>query len=242
MSTETAALTPPSSPGLLNWLRRNLFSNWFNAILTIVSLTIIYFALVGSITWIFRTADWRPVTGSPVLYLIGQYPRDQMWRTGLSLWLVVFLIGMSWGVWERYVKAFAIFLSVLLGVLALVPLTTPTFTLAIRAAFLVCPILIYLGHLLARRAFIKSGHVAILWAVVSAVIVLVLLPGFEGSIGLRKVETTAWGGLLVTLCWRLGVSSSLFQLGFCLRSAAGPRSRSSRSSPSSLSRSFAACL
>jgi general L-amino acid transport system permease protein len=222
MSTETAAITPPSSPGLVNWLRGNLFSNWFNAILTIVSLTIIYFALVGSITWILRTADWRPVIGYPVLYLIGQYPRDQMWRTGLSLWLVVFLIGMSWGVWERYVKAFAIFLSVLLGGLALVPLTTPTFTLTIRAAFLACPILIYLGHLLARRAFIKSGHVAILWAVVSAVIVLVLLPGFERSVGLPKVETTAWGGLLVTLLLASGSIVLSFPIGVLL--ALGRRS------------------
>lgn len=222
MASETNILMPPSLPGPVDWMRRNLFSSWFNSILTIASLTIIYFSLVEAITWIFVTADWRPVGGYPLLYLIGQYPRDQMWRAGLSLWLITFLIGMSWGVWEKYVKAFAIFLGILLGGLAIVPVNVPAITFEIRMAFLANPFLIYLGYLLTRKAAIKGQHVATLWAVVSALIVLVLLPGFNRSTILPKVETTAWGGLIVTLLLAAGGMVLSFPIGIVL--ALGRRS------------------
>lgn len=222
MSVSVETINPPDPPGLTTWLRKNLFSNWFNSLLTLVSITIIYFAVANTISWILFTADWRPVTRYPLLFLIGQYPRDQMWRPGLSLWLITFLIGMSWGVWEKYVKAFAIFLGVLLGGLALVPLETQTITLAIRVAFLVNPLLIYLGYLLGRREAIKGLYVSVLWVVVAAITVLVLLPGFSSIPWLPKVETTVWGGMIITLLLAVGGIVLSFPIGVLL--ALGRRS------------------
>ncbi|MGB1153867.1 MAG: hypothetical protein ACPG4F_06810, partial [Paracoccaceae bacterium] len=40
--------TPPLTAfGLVGWLRENLFSNWFNAILTFISLYFIWYVLSG---------------------------------------------------------------------------------------------------------------------------------------------------------------------------------------------------
>ncbi len=222
MSSHSKTAAPPSPPGLFEWTRRNLFSNWFNALLTILSLVFLYFTLVGVVRWMFFTADWRPVTVSPLLYLVGQYPRDQLWRAGLSLWIGVFLIGMSWGVWERYVKAFAIFLGILLGVLALIPLETPTITLTVRVAFLACPLLIYLGYRIGRLPAVMGRHVATLWLVASVLIVMTLLPGVRGIPALPTVPTTAWGGLLVTLLLAVGGIVLSFPIGVLL--ALGRRS------------------
>ena len=222
MTIRSEMLEPPEPPGLVTWLKKNLFSNWFNSLLSLISLTIIYFAIVGITTWVVTTADWRPVVGAPLLYLIGQYTREEIWRPGLSLWIVAFLIGMSWGVWEKYLKAFAIFLAVLLGLVAVVPLEAATFTLGVRAAFLVNPVLIYLGYLAGKSKTIRSQHVATLWLVASILIPLVILPGFEGSSLLPKVETTVWGGLMVTLLLAVGGIALSFPIGVLL--ALGRRS------------------
>ncbi|HAV76158.1 MAG TPA: amino acid ABC transporter permease [Anaerolineae bacterium] len=222
MTIRSDTLAPPDPPGLVTWVKKNLFGNWFSSLLTLVSLTIIYFAVIGAVSWVFNTADWRPVIRAPLLYLIGQYPRDQIWRTGLSLWISTFLIGMSWGVWEKYIKAFAIFLAILLGIFAVIPLDAATLTLGVRASFLINPVLIYVGYLLGKSRFIRSQHVTALWLLASILIVLVILPGFNGNTLLPKVETTVWGGFLVTLLLAVGGIVLSFPIGVLL--ALGRRS------------------
>lgn len=222
MTTTTEMLSPPSAPTPVEWLRKNLFSDVFNAMLTILALGFVLFALLNIFRWVFFTADWRPVTVAPLLYLIGQYPRTQLWRPGLSMLLSTFLIGMSWGVWQRYVKAFAIFLGALLGILALVPLEAATITLSVRAAFLANPVLIYLGYRIGRLPAIKGGVVTTLWIIAAVLITLVLLPGIEGVPQLSQVATTAWGGLMVTLLLAVGGIVLSFPIGVLL--ALGRRS------------------
>lgn len=222
MKATTETIGPPAPPRPIEWMRKNLFNDWFNALLTVVSLGFLYFALVAIVRWAFVTADWRPVTVSPLLFLVGQYPRDQLWRPGLSLLLSTFLIGMSWGVWERFVKAFAIFLGILLGVLALIPLETPTVTFAVRAVFLVNPLLIYLGYRIGRLGAVKGRHVATFWLIASVLMVLVLLPGYKNIPALPEVPTSAWGGLMVTLLLAIGGIVLSFPIGVLL--ALGRRS------------------
>jgi general L-amino acid transport system permease protein len=220
--SDVAQTAPPPITRPFPWLRENLFDGWFNSLLTIVSITILYFALVNVVSWVFFTADWRPVIGAPLLFLIGQYPRDQMWRLGLSLLIGALLIGMSWGVWERFVKAFAIFLAILLGGLAVAPVAAPGITLVVRVTFLLCPVLIYLGYRIGRLRQVKGSHVAALWLVFSAAITLVILPGIAGSTVLPKVPTTAWGGFMVTLLLAVGGIVLSFPIGVLL--ALGRRS------------------
>ena len=222
MATTTETLAPPGSPGLIEWTRKNLFSTWFNAVLTILSGAFLLYVALAILRWVIFTADWRPVTVAPLLYLVGQYPRDQLWRLAASLLMTTFLVGMSWGAWEKYVRPFAIFLGILLGGLALVPLETSTITLPIRAVFLVNPFLIYLGYRIGKLPRVAGRHIATLWLVALVVITLVLLPGVKGSSALREVPTSAWGGLLITLLLAVGGIVISFPIGVLL--ALGRRS------------------
>jgi general L-amino acid transport system permease protein len=203
-------------------MRKNLFSNWYNSLLSIVGATVVFYTLVNIISWVFTTADWRPITVAPLLYMVGQYPREELWRVGLSLLTITFLVGMSWGVWKRYVRAFAIFLAILLGVLAVFPLETATITIPIRVVMVINPILIYLGYRIGRLKPIHGSHVATLWLVALLLIPLVILPGFDNSSLLPKVPTTVWGGLLITLLLSVGGIVLSFPFGVLL--ALGRRS------------------
>src|SRR4030065_2536272 len=137
MTAVSEASSPPAPPGALAWVRKNLFSNWWNSLLTMAGATVVYFALVSAISWGVKTADWRPITVAPLLSLVGEYPREELWRAGRSILMITSLVGMSWGVWKRYVRSFAIFLGILMGILAVFPLETTTITLPIRIFMLI---------------------------------------------------------------------------------------------------------
>ena len=222
MTTKPADIAPPLPPTALEWVRKNLFSNWFNSLLTILGATVVYFALVGVGSWVINTADWRPVTVAPLLFMIGQYPREELWRIGLSVLAITFLVGMSWGVWKQYVRAFAIFLGIVFAVLAVVPLETETITLSIRIFMLVNSLVIYLGFRIGKLKAVHGRSVALVWLVALLLIPLVILPGFTGSTLLPKVETTVWGGLLITLLLSVGGILLSFPIGVLL--ALGRRS------------------
>jgi general L-amino acid transport system permease protein len=222
MTITTVGSAPPSRPGAFEWIRKNLFSNWYNSLLTIFGATVVYFALVSVITWMFKTADWRPVTVAPLLYMVGQYPREELWRVGVSVLMVTSLIGMSCGVWKLYVRPFAIFLGILMGILAVFPLETTTITLPIRVFMLINPFLIYLGYRIGRLRSVHGRLVTTLWLVALLLIPLVILPGFDNSSLLPKVATTVWGGLLITLL--LSVGGILLSFPFGVLLALGRRS------------------
>jgi general L-amino acid transport system permease protein len=214
--------SPPSPPTALEWVRKNLFSNWINALLTILGVAAVYFTLVSVATWALKTADWSPITAAPLLFLVGQYPREELWRVGASTLMVTFLVGMSWGVWKRYVKPLAIFLAILMAVLAIIPLDTPTITIPIRIFMLINPILIYLGYRLGLNQHVNGRLTALLWLIILLLIPLVILPGFTNSTFLPSVPTSVWGGLLITLLLSVGGIVLSFPFGVLL--ALGRRS------------------
>ena len=104
-------IRPPQPPGPVKWMRDNLFNSWFNSILTVILLPVVFFALVNVILWIFTEADWRVVTQFPMLYAVGQYPRDELWRVGIGLSAIIFLLGASWGNWGGLLRSISIAVS-----------------------------------------------------------------------------------------------------------------------------------
>ena len=55
MTATSDGLGPPSPPGALEWIRKNLFSNWYNSVLTILGATVVYFTLITS------SPGWLPL-------------------------------------------------------------------------------------------------------------------------------------------------------------------------------------
>ena len=98
---------PDASLGPVRWVRKNLFNNWYNSLLTIISLALIARILVGLVGWMI-TANWDPITTRPILYAVGQYPLEEIWRVGLSVMIISFLMGLSWAAWGNIIEGYAL--------------------------------------------------------------------------------------------------------------------------------------
>jgi general L-amino acid transport system permease protein len=212
---------PPQAAGVLDWVQRNLLGSWYNVILSLLSLLIVYIALSAFLRWVVYSADWRPILQNPMLFLVGQYPRDQLWRPGMNLLIVSFLLGLSWGVWQGIMRSFAIALAIGLGIAALLPAASDAISLEFRAFLFANPLIIYAGHLLGKRSFV-TGRIALMGWLASFVLMPILLRGISGGDLLPSVATTSWGGLLVTLILAVGGILLSFPIGVLL--ALGRRS------------------
>ena len=104
---------PVAEAGAVKWLRENLFSSWLNAILTVLSLYVIYWVLSHTLGWMVNgiwdaeslsecrevrdrlygadasVACWAVLVDRWNQLLFGFYPRDLYWRPVLAL--VLFL-------------------------------------------------------------------------------------------------------------------------------------------------------
>ena len=211
MSTTTTVIKPPDPPGLLRWLKRNLFSSWFNSLLTVLAAAFVVVALKGIFTWVLFEANWDPVTHSLRLFAVGQFPPDQLWRVETIVLIVAFLAGVSARVWGGTVRTFAIALGVVFGVAGLFPVQMD---LGLRLWLLSNPLLVLVGYQLGRL-HIPSRLVAVGW-LLSFVISIILLTGFENVSWLPYVGTGLWGGLLLTFLLAIvGVVAS-FPIGVLL--------------------------
>jgi general L-amino acid transport system permease protein len=217
----TEYLPPPDPPGIIKWLRNNLFNGWFNTILTIISVAVLYFAISNGISWIFTQADWTPVFNFPTLYSVGQYPREDLWRVGIGLSFFAFLLGASWRKWGGALSEISIFLSGLFLLLALLPVSHPELTTSMRAYLASVAITLALGFFLANTKIISKRTLYGLW-LLFPIVFLASLGGFEGSSFLPSIRTTLWGGILVTFILAVGGILLSFPIGVAL--ALGRRS------------------
>lgn len=221
VTNSTEDIRPPEPPGLITWIRKNLFNSWFNSLLTVVSLALIYLVVSGLLRWIFTQADWEPVLKFPFLYLVGQYPRDQLWRVGLLFAIYSLMVGMSWRKWSGMMRVLTLTYAGFFLFLAFWPAQVATLDLWMRAALLANLGIIALGYLLGGINKITSRNLLIAW-VFSLVVSLLLLYGTPMLGFLTIVPTNLWGGLLVTLLLAVGAIILSFPLGVML--ALGRRS------------------
>jgi len=216
MSTADEVLVhPPTGLGFTQWLKKNLFSDWFNTILTIISATVVFFALRGIISWVFFTADWTPVVSNLKLFAVGQYPPDQLWRIWTILIMVSFLMGVSSSRWGGTVRTFALALGVAFIAAALLPIGLKNLSLTARMWFLANPVAVGAGYLTGRTLRLKNGWVTVAWGL-SFVLAILLLRGFKGNSILPDVRTGLWGGLLLTFLLALVGIVASFPIGVLL--------------------------
>lgn len=216
MATVAETMRPPTtSIGVIGWLRKNLFSSWYNALLTVISLSFIY--AVGSqlLTWAFTTARWGVISANLRLFMVGPYPPDQVWRVWLVLVVVSLMMGLSAGVWGGTIRTFGIWLAAAYATLLVLPFdVTGRLWLIANLAVLVA------GYVLSRGRTRLSRYLLALW-LVSFVLTMVLLQGV--ATGLVPVGTSQWGGLLLTFILSVVSIVLSFPLGVLL--ALGRRSQ-----------------
>lgn len=206
-------IQPPQAPPLMQWIRENLFSTWYNAILTLASLAVIYLAVTALARWVIFTADWRPVTQNFMLFMVGQYPRDQLWRIGASIALLSLMLGSSWAIWGATLRAFGVTLVAMFLLAALLP--TKSLTSEMRIFLVANPIIMGAAYWLSKRFRLPSRPLLIAW-VISAVVVWLLLRGLGASGFLPSVPIGSWGGLLVTVLLAVAGILLSFPIGVLL--------------------------
>ncbi|MCS6813557.1 MAG: amino acid ABC transporter permease [Cyanobacteria bacterium] len=92
----------PLTPSPWLWLRRNLFNTWYNVILTLIAVVILGWILVLTTTWAIQQAQWRVIQANLSLFLVGRYPKDQVWRVAIAaLWFGAIVIASSWYLWQQ---------------------------------------------------------------------------------------------------------------------------------------------
>jgi general L-amino acid transport system permease protein len=219
-ATDQTVSRPPAAPSPVQWMRQNLFNNWYNTLLTLLSLALIVWALRSLGVWMITAANWAPVVNSLKLFAVGQFPVEQIWRVGLILAMVSFLMGLSWGVWGGTVRTFAIALGVGFAVIAVLPIdlypvNEDKLDLLLRLGFLFYPVLIVAGYLLGKLLKVNSRLLMVLW-LLSLPVTAILLLGFKGSTALPAIEPGLWGGLLLTFLLAIVGILASFPIGVLL--------------------------
>jgi general L-amino acid transport system permease protein len=179
---------------LLGWLRRNLFSTWYNALLTAICAALIFLAGRSALEWALGQARWEVITANLRLFLVGQYPAVATWRVWACVGLLAALIGLSWGAWGHARRIGALSTAVLPFVLAMLAEGET------RGALLAVGVAGLLGLGLGLWRGARLGRWIILGWILFFPLVIVLVSGFGGADGaLPLVPTNLWGGLLLTL-------------------------------------------
>jgi len=218
MTAET--LPPPaSSIGPVAWLRQNLFSSVLNGIVTLALAAGIGWLLLVIGGWALADARWSVVTDNMRLFLVGQYPGDQVWRIWLSLAVLSVLAGVSAGAFGRVTRTLAMTLSATQAMIAALLLASPVGWLGV-GAYALNAAFVWMAFALSVRVRISRRPLTWAW-IVSLPLIFALIAGFAGT-PLTSVGSNVWGGLLLTvLLATVGIVLS-FPLGVLL--ALGRRS------------------
>lgn len=196
----------------LTWLRKNLFSTWYNSFLTVACLVLLFWAVQGILTWATTQAQWAIIQVNLRLFLVGRFPQTLYWRTWIVLAIASTLGAITAGgfvgkqqLTTRRIALFAFTAGALLVVLPL------DFTARLWVLFL--SVLIFVGFWLGGKfTKVLTPWFSVLWLLSFPVILWLIGGGF----GLQPVSTNLWNGLLLTLLMA-GVSIVLsFPIGVLL--------------------------
>ncbi|MCA9837522.1 MAG: amino acid ABC transporter permease [Trueperaceae bacterium] len=217
------ALPPPvRETGTLAWMRRNLFSNLWNALISVVALVVIAWGVLSLLNWMVFAANWDRVWANLRLMSIFRYPIELVWRPMASVMIVIFLFGMSAGLSKdgtgRIVRSAYNWMMGFVGFITLVALFAFP---SVRFLWIAVVVLGVAGFWLARAVPVLAKALPWLW-IASWFVSLFFLLGVGGNgnnpTGLEFVPPNLWGGIILTfffsvtgivLCFPLGIALAL---------------------------------
>ena len=205
MAAEGQLLPPSTSTGIPGWLKANLFSSAVNSAVTVVIGALSVVALVAIFQWLVFSADWSPINESLKLFLVGQYPTEELWRVGAAVLAVTTLMGVSWAVWGGVLGTFAKIVAAASFIIAGAPIEPSGFDMAVRLWYLAGGASVVLGFVAGRAWGPPRGWVIRVWVLVF-LLGLALIWGFdETSIGSRLGPFLGFGfaltAVLVVVGW-----------------------------------------
>ena len=225
------SLPPPrSETGAVGWMRANLFSTWYNGLLTVVIAIILIVALWYGGRWALVDADWSVIGVLGGQMVIGQYNIESscpgqncFWRPQASLLLVTVLLGMGWAVAGGGVaKRIALGAAIVSAAFALLPYGLDEMGMDVRLLLVANLPAVFAGWALGRYTPVGTPKWVAILAVVFFLLTLVLLRGIEGVPGMQPVSVIHWGG--ITLNILLAVAGITLSLPIGVALALGRRS------------------
>lgn len=217
---DTVDVKPPQlTLGPLAWLRKNLFSTWYNILLTFFGLWLVYAIFKPALQWATTEARWGVIEANLTLFMIGLYPREQIGRVWLTIFLLAALIGLSWGVWKNAARGFALIAlcaGALFAVIALFFRWDVWDEWLLAEGILIA--FFFLGRVMPRGSLIATLG----WFLYFPLI-FVLIAGNRYIATLPPVAPGLWGGLLLTLLLTIVGNFGALPLGILL--ALGRRSK-----------------
>jgi general L-amino acid transport system permease protein len=210
---------PILTVGPLAWLRKNLFSTWYNVALTLLAAWLLYSFLKPAIEWATTEARWGVIEANLTLFMVGQYPREQIGRIWLSIFILAALIGLSWGVWKNAARGFAL-IALGAGIAFILIALFFGWDVWIEWLIAVASLLIFYGiGLYLPRGALIAGTAWLLYFP----LLFFLVAGTPYIATLPPVESNLWGGLLLTLLLTIVGNFGALPLGILL--ALGRRSK-----------------
>jgi general L-amino acid transport system permease protein len=101
------ALPPPEEPATEparsagEWIRRNLFRSWSDGIITIVAGAVLAYVAFRFLRFVFVSGRWDIIERNLALFMVGRYPRDELWRIGVGLCVIAAYGGVLAGYVQR---------------------------------------------------------------------------------------------------------------------------------------------
>ncbi len=199
---------------VLGWLRRNLFSDLLNSLLTVVALAFVFFIARLLLRWAFVNAEWGVIPANFNLIMRGQYPSAEAWR----LWLIIHLLGAIVGMMWRLISGQFSGAARVLVAIPFVLMLVPFFAMETRLNLLITAAASGAGYLVAGSLYIqRRGRATAYLLLVYLVIMLILLRGVGAEEGLMPpVQPILWGGLLLSLLLAFFGITLSFPLGVLL--------------------------
>jgi general L-amino acid transport system permease protein len=230
---EPVPVAEPEGPpvrrlGPREWARENLFSTWYNGLLTLVFGLLLAWAVYRLGRFVLVDARWEIVERNIRNFMVFHFPRGEMWRVWSALFVLAAAVGFGAGaagrrralaeeeegapapsrsLLVRRVAPLLVLVAVLLG-----------FAQSFMATILVAGVAAvavafrFLGRRVPPRG-IRLAAVGVLVAIVAAYLVVTAFGG---------VAKDDWGGLLLTIFLAVGGIVISFPLGVLL--ALGRRS------------------
>ncbi|HEX2110904.1 MAG TPA: amino acid ABC transporter permease [Gaiellaceae bacterium] len=211
------------------WARENLFSTWWNSLLTVVFGAALAWALYKVTRFVFFDAQWQIVERNLRNFVVFHFPRGETWRVWAALFVVAGAVGLGAGAaaTRREIEVEE----------GRAPAGGGRFLLVRRAVPLVLLVAVLLAFARSLEATLLVLAAAAVWLVfrlagrrvparharwVAAIVFAALVAAYLTITAFGGVPWDRWGGLLLTVFLAVGGIALSFPLGVLL--ALGRRS------------------
>ncbi len=212
------ARKPPAAySGVLGWLRANLFSSWFNSLVTVVVAALVAWTLSGLFAWAFGSATWTQVWNNLKLFAVYRYPEALLWRPLLVVGLLMGLLGLSvFATEEGIARILRGTFWQIMGLILILSAVAFVASWGVRWMWLFASALSLGAYAWGRTRPALLRQIGWLWigGLLVSVLLLYGIPGVHSG-PLEVVSVREWGGFMLTFVLTTGIVVS-FPLGVAL--------------------------